>query len=298
MNIITKVESFFIFIITMKNYLLHIVISLIAFSLSYLLAYSTGLSLVQDTVLIVFAIQWVLFIPAYLFRTEKFFDLAGSVTYIFAVSFVFYKSNDDLLSYDIGSLILSMVIIFWALRLGSFLFLRIKKAGEDKRFKEIKTSPTRFFMTWSLQGMWVSLCSACALTALANPNGIQTNLLFYFGLFIFLSGFILEIIADTQKSKFRSNTKNKNLFINTGLWSFSRHPNYLGEIILWLGISIMSISALSEWQYVTLISPVFTYVLLVYISGVRLLEESGKEKWGHLEEYKKYLKNTPSLLIK
>lgn len=282
----------------MKNYLLHIVISLIAFSLSYLLAYSTGLSLVQDTVLIVFAIQWVLFIPAYLFRTEKFFDLAGSVTYIFAVSFVFYKSNDDLLSYDIGSLILSIVIIFWALRLGSFLFLRIKKAGEDKRFKEIKTSPTRFFMTWSLQGMWVSLCSACALTALANPNGIQTNLLFYFGLFIFLSGFILEIIADTQKSKFRSNTKNKNLFINTGLWSFSRHPNYLGEIILWLGISIMSISALNEWQYVTLISPVFTYVLLVYISGVRLLEESGKEKWGHLEDYKKYLKNTPSLLIK
>ena len=282
----------------MKNYLLHLVISLIAFSLSYLLAYSTGLSLVQDTVLIVFAIQWVLFIPAYLFRTEKFFDLAGSVTYIFAVAFVFYKSNDDLLSYDIGSLILSIVIIFWALRLGSFLFLRIKKAGEDKRFKEIKTSPTRFFMTWSLQGMWVSLCSACALTALANPNGIQTNLLFYFGLFIFLSGFILEIIADTQKSKFRSNTKNKNLFINTGLWSFSRHPNYLGEIILWLGISIMSISALNEWQYVTLISPVFTYVLLVYISGVRLLEESGKEKWGHLEEYKKYLKNTPSLLIK
>jgi len=282
----------------MKNSLLHIVISLLAFSLSYLLAYSTGLSLVQDTILIVFVIQWVLFVPAYLFRTEKFFDLTGSVTYIFAVSFVFYKSNDDLLSYDIGSLILSIVIVFWALRLGSFLFLRIKKAGEDKRFKEIKTSPSRFFMTWSLQGMWVSLCSACALTALANPNGIQTNLLFYFGLFIFLSGFILEIIADTQKSKFRSNTENKNRFISTGLWSFSRHPNYLGEIILWLGISVMSISALSGWQYVTLISPVFTYILLVYISGVRLLEESGKEKWGHLEEYKKYLKNTPSLLIK
>jgi steroid 5-alpha reductase family enzyme len=282
----------------MKNSLLHIVISLIAFSLSYLLAYSTGLDLVKKTVIIVFVIQWALFIPAYLFRTEKFFDLTGSVTYIFAVSFVFYKSNDDLLSYDIGSLILSIVIVFWALRLGSFLFLRIKKAGEDKRFKEIKTSPSRFFMTWSLQGMWVSLCSACALTALANPNGIQTNLLFYFGLFIFLSGFILEIIADTQKSKFRSNTENKNRFISTGLWSFSRHPNYLGEIILWLGISVMSISALSGWQYVTLISPVFTYILLVYISGVRLLEESGKEKWGHLEEYKKYLKNTPSLLIK
>jgi len=282
----------------MKNSILHIVISLFVFSLSYLLAYSTGLDLVQETVLIVFVIQWVLFIPAYLLQTEKFYDLAGSFTYIFAVLFVFYKSGENLLKYDIGNLILSIVIIIWALRLGSFLFKRIKKAGEDKRFKEIKKSPTRFFMTWSLQGMWVSVCSACALTALANPNGVQTNLLFYCGLFTFLTGFILEIIADTQKSKFRSNPKNKDHFINSGLWSLSRHPNYLGEIILWLGITIMSISALSGWQYVTLISPIFTYVLLVYVSGVRLLEASGKKKWGHLEDYKKYLKNTPALIIK
>jgi|TARA_B110000914_G_scaffold18902_1_gene14340 steroid 5-alpha reductase family enzyme len=282
----------------MKNSILYVFISLFVFSLSYLLAYSTGLDLVQKTVLIVFVIQWVLFIPAYLLQTEKFYDLAGSFTYIFAVLFVFYKSGENLLKYDIGNLILSIVIIVWALRLGSFLFKRIKKAGEDKRFKEIKKSPTRFFMTWSLQGMWVSVCSACALTALANPNGVQTNLLFYCGLFTFLTGFILEIIADTQKSKFRSNPENKDRFINSGLWSLSRHPNYLGEIILWLGITIMSISALSGWQYVTLISPIFTYVLLVYVSGVRLLEASGKKKWGHLEDYKKYLKNTPSLIIK
>ena len=282
----------------MKNSILYVFISLFVFSLSYLLAYSTGLDLVQKTVLIVFVIQWILFIPAYLLQTEKFYDLAGSFTYIFAVLFVFYKSGENLLKYDIGNLILSIVIIVWALRLGSFLFKRIKKAGEDKRFKEIKKSPTRFFMTWSLQGMWVSVCSACALTALANPNGVQTNLLFYCGLFTFLTGFILEIIADTQKSKFRSNPENKDRFINSGLWSLSRHPNYLGEIILWLGITIMSISALSGWQYVTLISPIFTYVLLVYVSGVRLLEASGKKKWGHLEDYKKYLKNTPSLIIK
>ena len=282
----------------MKNSILHVGISLFVFSLSYLLAYSTGLDLVQKTVLIVFVIQWVLFIPAYLLQTEKFYDLAGSFTYIFAVLFVFYKSAENLLKYDIGNLILSIVIIVWALRLGSFLFKRIKRAGEDKRFKEIKKSPTRFFMTWSLQGMWVSVCSACALTALANPNGVQTNLLFYCGLFTFLTGFILEIIADTQKSKFRSIPENKDRFINSGLWSLSRHPNYLGEIILWLGITIMSISALSGWQYVTLISPIFTYVLLVYVSGVRLLEASGKKKWGHLEDYKKYLKNTPALIIK
>ena len=255
-------------------------------------------NLLEQTLVIAFAIQWIAFVPAFILKTEKFYDLAGSFTYIFAVLFVFYKSGENLLKYDIGNLILSIVIIVWALRLGSFLFKRIKKAGEDKRFKEIKKSPTRFFMTWSLQGMWVSVCSACALTALANPNGVQTNLLFYCGLFTFLTGFILEIIADTQKSKFRSNPENKDRFINSGLWSLSRHPNYLGEIILWLGITIMSISALSGWQYVTLISPIFTYVLLVYVSGVRLLEASGKKKWGHLEDYKKYLKNTPALIIK
>ena len=282
----------------MKNYLLHIVISLIAFSLSYLLAYSTGLSLVQDTVLIVFAIQWVLFIPAYLFRTEKFFDLAGSVTYIFAVSFVFYKSNDDLLSYDIGSLILSMVIIFWALRLGSFLFLRIKKDGEDKRFRKIKPSFTRFFMTWTLQGTWVSMCLLCVLTAISSNYGIVVNLTFFVGLLLFAFGFGLEVVADSQKSRFRRDPKNKDLFIASGLWALSRHPNYLGELTLWVGVATMSFSSLSGLQYLTLVSPVFIYILLVYISGVRILEDSGRKKWGHLEAYKSYLNNTPKLFIK
>ena len=92
--------------------------------------------------------------------------------------------------------------------------------------------------------------------------------------------------------------RNKDKFINTGLWSKSRHPNYFGEILLWLGISIMSLSSLSGLQYLTLVSPLFTYLLLVYVSGVRLLEESGKKKWGHLDSYNEYVKNTPTLFFK
>ena len=125
-------------------------------------------------------------------------------------------------------------------------------------------------MTWTLQGMWVSICSACALTAISTSKGVQVNSLLYVGLAFFLIGFLIEVVADSQKSKFRSNPENKNKFVNTGLWSLSRHPNYLGEITLWLGITIMSISSLSGWQFVTLISPIFTYILLVYVSGVRL----------------------------
>ena len=272
---------------------IHLLISFSAFSICYLLAFLTEIPELQNVILYVFLIQWALFIPAYVFKTEKFYDLAGSSTYIFAVSYILYDSSQNL-----TNLILGTAIIVWAVRLGSFLFFRIKKAGEDKRFKEIKQSPTRFFLAWSLQGMWVSMCSLCALTALSTENGVVLNGYLYLGFGLFLTGFLIEIIADKQKSKFRSNTDNKDKFINTGLWSKSRHPNYLGEIILWLGISIMSISSLSGLQYLTLVSPLFTYLLLVYVSGVRLLEESGNKKWGHLNSYKEYVKNTPVLFFK
>ena len=150
-------------------------------------------------------------------------------------------------------------------------------------------------MTWTLQGMWVSICSMCALTAIASNNGVIINGLFYFGLFVFIIGFVVEIIADMQKSQFRKDPNNKDQFIQHGLWAYSRHPNYFGEITLWLGIAIMSFSSLTGGQYITLISPIFTYLLLVYVSGVRLLEISGMEKWGHTEKYQAYINNTPSL---
>jgi steroid 5-alpha reductase family enzyme len=182
----------------------------------------------------------------------------------------------------------------WAIRLGSFLFIRIKKAGEDIRFREIKKSPSRFFMTWTLQGMWVSLCSACALAGIAN--GIEINSYFYVGIVIFVIGFTTEIIADNQKSIFRKDLNNKDKFISSGLWKYSRHPNYLGEITLWLGISIISFSSLAGWELITLISPIFTYLLLVYVSGIRILDYNGNKKWGHLDSYKDYRKNTPRLI--
>ena len=277
----------------MKQSIKELLFSAIAFLFSYSIAYLTGIEVVENAVLLAFIIQWVLFIPAYLLQTEKFFDISGSITYISVVVYCFLNNYDPLFV-NIGNMILSIIIIIWALRLGSFLFIRIKKAGEDIRFREIKKSPSRFFMTWTFQGMWVSLCSACALAGVAK--GIIINNYFYCGLAIFLIGFIVEIVADTQKTKFRSNPKNKDKFINSGLWKFSRHPNYMGEILLWLGISIISLSSLEGLELATLISPFFTYLLLVYVSGIRILEYNGDKKWGHLESYKIYKKNTPRLI--
>lgn len=279
----------------MKQSILNLIFSLIGLSIGYGIALLTGLSIIQEAVIGAFIIQWIAFIPAYIGQTEKFYDLVGSSTYVFVIGYVNFH-NWSAPSMNWGSLVLAAFIVLWAARLGTFLFVRIKKNKEDKRFASIKPSPTRFFMAWTLQGMWVSLCAMCALTAIASNQGVVINQFFYAGALVFVTGLAMEIIADWQKSVFRENPKNKDQFIQHGLWSYSRHPNYFGEIILWTGISIMSFSSLSGWQYITLISPIFTYVLLVYISGVSILEASGMEKWGHLESYRLYVRNTPSLI--
>ena len=246
-------------------------------------------------VLLAFLIHWLLFIPAYLLKTEKFFDLSGSFTYISIVSYVLFFNNNS--ENIIGNLILASFIIIWAVRLGSFLFFRIKKAGEDKRFRELKISFTRFFLVWNISGMWVSFCSMCAITAISSGSGVQLNPLFYIGAVTFLVGFILEIVADHQKTAFRKDPKNKDKFINTGLWARSQHPNYVGEITLWAGIALISYSSLEGWEYISLISPIFTYWLLVFVSGIPQLEESGEKKWGHLKAYQDYTNNTPKLIF-
>ena len=279
----------------MKQNAVRIVLSILVFGISFFVATLTKLEIVENAILLAFLIHWLFFIPAYLLKTEKFFDLTGSLTYISIMVYVVYTKNN--LQEQLGSIILASLVILWAVRLGSFLFLRIKKAAEDKRFREIKTSFARFFLLWTISGMWVSFCSMCALTAIASNDGVIVNKIFYIGLVTFIIGLSIEIIADSQKTKFRKDPKNKDKFINEGLWAKSRHPNYVGEITLWAGVAIMSFSSLEGSQYISLISPIFTYLLLVYVSGVPQLTASGQKKWGHLESYQDYIKNTPTLIF-
>ena len=278
----------------MKNSFFNLLGSVIAFSLPFVIALLTGVENVVFAVLLAFFVQWTFFIPAYVFQTEKFYDLIGSITYLSVVLFTLYSSAVK----PIESLVVVACVVVWAVRLGSFLFLRIKKDGEDKRFRSIKPSFTRFFMTWTLQGTWVSMCLLCVLTAISSNTGVGSGFTFWLGLFLFVVGFALEVVADIQKSNFRKLLSNKDKFITSGLWGRSRHPNYLGELVLWIGIAVMSIASLEGLQYLTLISPLFVYVLLMYISGVRMLEESGEKKWGHLDEYKKHVQDTPKFFLR
>ena len=280
----------------MKSFL-NILFAALAFSFTMTIAYLAKSDIVMQAVMLAFLIQWVAYIPAYIFQTEKFYDLTGSLSYLTVIWFVFFSSN-NLSGLNIQNLIVVTLISVWAIRLGTFLFGRIHKDGEDKRFRTIKTSASQFFMTWTLQGMWVSICTMCAITAISSSQGIIANALFYLGLAFFIVGFAIEVVSDQQKSAFRAVPENKEKFITSGLWSKSQHPNYFGEILLWSAIALLSISSLNGTQYFTLISPIFTYVLLVYISGVRMLDDMGNKKWGHLEEYKEYKRNTPTLFLK
>ena len=275
----------------------NILISVLSFAISYGIAHLTGSVIVKNAVLLAYVIHWIAYIPAYLFQTEKFYDLTGSVTYLSVVWFVFLSTYQSI-SLNFGNLILVLLISRWTIRLGLFLFIRIHKAGEDKRFRTIKTSASQFFMTFTLSGLWVTLCSMCALVAISSPEGLVMNALTYVGIILFIIGFGIEIVADNQKTAFRSIEANKDSFITSGLWSKSRHPNYFGEVLLWFAIAVISFSSLEGLQLITLISPVFTYILLVYVSGVRMLEDMNDKKWADNEQYKSYKKNTPMLFPK
>lgn len=238
-------------------------------------------------------IQWLVFLPSYMMKTEEFFDLTGSLTYISAIWLSFVYGNQDL-----RSLVISIMVSLWAARLGFFLFTRVKRSGKDGRFDEIKVSFIRFLVAWTLQALWILFTLAAALIITTSNKTKDLSYLGYLGLIIWVLGFSIEIVADRQKSKFRSNPANAHQFIKNGLWSLSRHPNYFGEILLWIGVAIMAIPVMSGWQFIGLISPAFVYFLLVKVSGIPILEKRADEKWGGQDDYETYKRTTPALLLK
>ena len=278
----------------LKN-IIYLAISITAFSLAYSIAFLTEIDLVKSAILYAFVIQWVLFVPAYLLKTEKFYDLSGSLTYIFVVSYVSY--NYYLIDgVNFGNIIIGLAIIFWAVRLGSLLFLRIHKAGEDRRFRDIKKSLPKFLMTWTLSALWVFLTTVNAITIIALNPLEPVGVFFVLGTVLWLLGFGFEVVADRQKKYFSEQPENIDRFISHGLWSVSRHPNYFGEIILWTGIAIISLPFLSSWQFVSLVSPLFVFLLLTRISGLPFLEEKAEKKWGKDKAYVEYKNKTPILI--
>ena len=254
-------------------------------------AYVAGVPVMVICAVLAFAIQWVAFVPAFLKQTERFYDLVGSLTYLSVTGLAVYLTPEQ----SIRSVLIAVCIGVWAMRLGSFLVRRISQDGSDSRFDKIKPNPVRFLFTWSLQGLWVVMTAACGWAAITSGSTAPFGVAGVVGIVIWICGFAIEVMADRQKRVHRAQY-GSGTFITTGLWRYSRHPNYFGEIVLWSGIAVMALPALQGWAWATLISPLFVFVLLTRISGIPMLQAKGKKRWGENPEYQAYLNATPVLV--
>jgi len=242
-----------------------------------------------------FVVNWLAFAPAYAYQTERYYDLSGSLTYLTLTCAALTLGPADP-----RARLLGLLIVLWAVRLGSFLFKRVLEDGSDGRFDKLKPHFSRFLMTWTLQGLWVYLTISCALVAMTTANPLPLGPIAFTGAGLWLVGFGIEVVADSQKRRFRKNPDktpaNDAPFITTGVWSWSQHPNYFGEILLWFGIALIAFPVLEGAQLATLISPIFVFVLLTRISGIPLLRARAKKRWGDDPRYQAYTKRTAVLI--
>lgn len=255
-----------------------------------------GYSAVMYCAIICIGIQWLAWIPASIGKTERFYDLAGGLTFLTVVGFSLWAGSQSEPPSS-RELIISVLVFIWSLRLSFFLYFRIHRTGKDGRFDQLKTSPIRFLIPWTLQGLWVFLTMAVVIVINSQADSAPAlGIWDAVGLFVWILGFGIETIADQQKTVFNTDPSNQGKWIESGLWSYSRHPNYFGEIFLWTGIAFFGVSCFSGLERVAWISPIFIYILLTKVSGTPILDRRALEKWGDDPLYQKYRENTPALV--
>ena len=238
-----------------------------------------------------FIAQYICFFFAAILKTDKFFDLAGALT---TIGIVLYNYLGGSKSFQHG--VQTGFILAWAIRLGSYLFSRALIAG-DWRLEEAKRKPLLFFFYWTLQGLWIFLN---LLPTLSMQDHAITPLLTrreLIGWGLSGVGILLETVSDLQKFIFRMKNENDEKWLDTGLYSIIRYPNYLGEILHWLGMFISASSSFAtNWEYLTVVSPLFVTLLLTRISGIPMLETRNYHRFRENPQYKAHIGNTYLLI--
>ena len=233
----------------------------------------------------------VMFVPAYFFRTDKLTDISYALTFVLLAFYGLVTTN-----FSLPALVLFVMILLWGLRLGGYLFIRINKIKRDKRFDGMRENAWSFFRFWLLQGFTVSMVMIPSVLFFQN-NPAELEKCACLGIGIWLLGLIIETVADWQKYKFINNPANKGQWIASGIWKYSRHPNYFGEITLWTGIFIFTTFALSTNQIlIGVISPLFIAALIIFVSGIPMLEKSADKRWGDNPQYREYKRKTSELI--
>ena len=229
-------------------------------------------------------------------------------------------------TYFTRQIVLTSLVTIWGVRLGGFLLYRVLIRGKDNRFDEIRGNFWSFLGFWIFQMVWVFTVSLPVSLTNAAKNDSKLNALDYVGWALWLIGFLIETIADFQKFAYiQDQSPDKAPFLSTGLWSWSRHPNYFGEILLWSGVFLSSCNAYRTeansmtYGYVAILSPVLTALLLLFLSGMSsnvilmfimildemilrfmspgmpLAEEKSDKRYGDNDDYIRYKASTSPL---
>lgn len=238
-------------------------------------------------------INFAFFLVALIFKTDKVTDLSYSLTFAVLAPLLLFAAGPD---FTLIQLLVAAAVLLWALRLGGYLFMRIIITKTDERFDDKRNNPANLIRFWVLQmiAVWVIMLP---VTFFLTVREVPFNLYLHsIGFALFAIGFIIESISDHQKFRFKNNEKNKGLWIEKGLWKYSRHPNYFGEMLVWWGLFIAAIPALGGLKILAVSGPVFITLLLLFVSGIPLLEKSAEKKYGGNPLYRSYRDRT-SLLI-
>lgn len=240
--------------------------------------------------------QWFVFLLHGLPQSsEKLYDLSGSLTHFAIVIFSLLRSG---IVRSPRQNMVAIASIVWMVRLGSFLYLRITKDGRDDRFSSIKQNWLTFMGAWTIQAMWVMLIQMPVIIINELADEAPLNFIDMIALVGWIMGFAIEVTADIEKFVFRCHTENKEKFITNGMWAYSRHPNYFGEILMWSCISLSVSGSCSCLRLIAgaWLSPAFTAFLLLKVSGVPMVEAAGKKKWGDNPTYLHYTKHTNMII--
>ncbi len=220
-------------------------------------------------------------------KTDVVTDLSYSLSFA-AVAVILALWNTGA---GLAAILPCLLVVVWAARLGGYLFSRIRAMKVDPRFDGMRDKPLRFARFWSLQALAVfTIMLPVTLSLEAPPAGRGFDGYLIAGGCAWLLGICIEVVADAQKSVFKKSGAPG--FIRTGLWSWSRHPNYFGESLLWWGIFVMTVPALDDLVWLGALGPLFITLLLLFVSGIPLLEKAADKKFGGRPEYEAYKKAT------
>ncbi|XP_024923110.2 uncharacterized protein LOC107434119 isoform X2 [Ziziphus jujuba] len=244
------------------------------------------------TAIVTVGYQLIFFIITALLKFDKVTDFAGSTNFVILALLTLIVKG----SWHFRQIVLSLLVVVWGLRLALFLLMRILQWGEDRRFDEMRSNLGKLAVFWIFQAVWVWTVSLPVTVVNASNRKPSLQVEDIIGWIIWCVGFAAEAIADQDKLTFKNIPENRGKWCNVGLWKYTRHPNYFGEILLWWGIFVASTPVLDGAEWLVIFGPIFLTLLLLFVSGIPLLEESADKKYGNMDAYRQYKRTTSPLV--